>query len=380
MSVSIPPGTTTTVKGPVTDYDDLVPLLTTFTPSESCEDDWVYDTMTSGLVWKDRDYNEDYAEWCQPFFGANEFYRPGICPEGQEFKSLDVTVEDNSGTPGASWYVGMCCSSNYELSFSEGYTIHPACFAGVAPPVTANIRDATTTNDEPPPGLTTISSTVTGVMEPINIIWKEEDLTYFSAPVANSFRALMGLTPLPTTTASGSTGEAALPATQSASDGVGQDGNATERLPTSLSDGAKAGIGIGAVAFMALLVSIFYLGFIRRWRRQRDGRGSGTIVNSDSTEDDMPRRRSRLSWLLPWREKRAMSIEKGPGQLHGQDTQEIDGRPGGVAELQDTQMGGWNNPVSMAQWRTELQGSTLTAQSQTPAELESQPLKNESPS
>ncbi|KAI1088601.1 hypothetical protein F5B19DRAFT_421284 [Rostrohypoxylon terebratum] len=379
MSVSIPPGTTTTVKGPVTDYDDLVPLLTTFTPSPSCEDDWVYDTQTEGLVWKDRAYNEDYAEWCQPFFGANQFYRPGICPSGQEFKSLDVTVEDNSGTPGASWYFGLCCSSNYELSFSEGYTILPACFGGVVPPVTANVRDTTTTDDESPPPLTTISSTVTGVMQAINIIWKEEDLTYFSAPVANSFRALMGLSPLPTTTVSGSTGSAALPATQSASDGFDQDGDGTGMLSNSLSDGAKAGIGIGAIAFVALLVSIFYLGFVRRRRRSKDRRGSGTIANTDSSEDDLPRRRSRLSWLLPWRGKRTMSVEKAPGELHGQDTHEIDGRPGYVAELQDTQMGGWKSPVAMAQWHTELQGSTLAAQSQTPAELESQPLKNESP-
>ncbi|KAI1204221.1 uncharacterized protein F4807DRAFT_448415 [Annulohypoxylon truncatum] len=111
MTITLPPGTITTVSGPVTDFDNLVPLLTTFTPTVACEEDWVYDIQTPGTVWKDRDYNTDYAEWCQPFNGANTFYRPGICPSGQEIKSLDVTVENDGGTLGASWYVALCCSS-----------------------------------------------------------------------------------------------------------------------------------------------------------------------------------------------------------------------------------------------------------------------------
>ncbi|OTA55150.1 hypothetical protein K449DRAFT_180511 [Hypoxylon sp. EC38] len=114
MTTTKPPGTTTTVAGPLSDsFGGLVPLLTTFTPPDSCKNKWVYDVETEGTVWKDRHYNTEYPIACQPFYGQNSVYRPGICPSGQEFKSIDVTVESGGrGTSHApSWYVGYCCST-----------------------------------------------------------------------------------------------------------------------------------------------------------------------------------------------------------------------------------------------------------------------------
>ncbi|KAI1102158.1 hypothetical protein F4804DRAFT_277947 [Jackrogersella minutella] len=112
MTTTQPPGTTVTIASPISgDFNDLVPLLTTFTPPRSCENSWVYSTEAKGTVWKDGDHNDDYGYSCLPFGGQN--YKPGICPSGQEFKSVDRTVEDpgDEGSYAPTWWVGLCCSS-----------------------------------------------------------------------------------------------------------------------------------------------------------------------------------------------------------------------------------------------------------------------------
>ncbi|KAI1456316.1 hypothetical protein F4805DRAFT_234937 [Annulohypoxylon moriforme] len=374
MTEILSPGTITTISYHNTYFDNLVPLLTTFTPAASCETDWVYDIQTSGTVWKDRDYNADYALFCQPFNGANTVYRPGICPSGQEFKSFDITAESS----GPRWYMGYCCSSAYKLSHRNGELAVLACASGLTAPIVATVTDETITNEMATFPTTTIASNVVGIMEPINIVWNENDLTYFPESVANSFRRFMSLTPLPTLTNSGPSILPPIPASTSATDDLGEDDPYTETLSSALSGGAKAGIGIGIVAFVVLLVSIFYLGCIRRRRKMRYGRRPETMENTSSNKDSLLEKCDRVSWLFPWRGRRTLSIEKGPGELHGQDTQEIDGRQAGIAELQDTYMGGRGNPVSHAQWHTELQGTTLVTQSHMLAELESEPLKSPS--
>ncbi|KAI0886515.1 uncharacterized protein GGS22DRAFT_114527 [Annulohypoxylon maeteangense] len=104
------PGSQTTVSTSVNQFNDLAPLLTTYTPPTECSTYWVYALQTTGTVWRDREKNSRYQSHCQPFSGVNTLYRPGVCPSGQEFKSLDVTVEAAS-VGGRSWWVGRCCSS-----------------------------------------------------------------------------------------------------------------------------------------------------------------------------------------------------------------------------------------------------------------------------
>ncbi|KAI2467362.1 hypothetical protein F4781DRAFT_314016 [Annulohypoxylon bovei var. microspora] len=366
MTATLPPGTTTTVPGPLSDYDNLVPLLTTFTPGDGCANSWVYDVQTEGTVWKDRHYNTHYAEACQPFAGANTIYRPGVCPDGQEFKSLDVLVESDKGgsSRGASWYVGLCCSTGYKLSYRERFSEYPECFSGLVPPVVATVKDETTTqNDMSTPPTTTVGSAVVGIEEPISIVWKEGDLTYFSASVANSLRALMGLAPLPTTT-TGSVSSTPLlgPASTSPTEKPGQNIADTATPPAGLSGGAIAGICVGAVAFLiVLLASIFYLGCVRRRRKRRGQQGPEALANTASNHDSQLKKRSGTSWLRPWRREALPPVKNAPGELHGQDTQEIDGRQARVAELQGAQMGG----------HAELQGAAVATSSHMPAELES---------
>ncbi|KAI1377865.1 hypothetical protein F4677DRAFT_413747 [Hypoxylon crocopeplum] len=361
MSITRPRGTTTTVDEPLSDsLGQLVPLLTTFTPPASCINDWVYDTETEGTVWKDRSYNTLYPIDCQPFNGHNTVYRPGICPSGQEFSQLDVIVETDGGTASSrvsSWYMGYCCSTGYRLSFRERFSEYPNCFSGLVPPVVATVRGAIAT-DTDTTSTTTLGSALVAIEEPVSIVWVESDLTWFPDPVANSFRALMGLPPLTTTTSSthSATGlgpsmmSTTMPTATSASSGPfplttsttsPQDINqqitdvSTER--SVLSGGAIAGICVGVVAFLALLGTICYLTCIRRRKKKADQQGP--------VDDGGPKEQNE-NWM---------------------------------PELQDTQMGSRSNPFYISQRHTELPGTTVAAHSYAPVELESPPIDGSGP-
>ncbi|OTA80250.1 hypothetical protein M434DRAFT_38089 [Hypoxylon sp. CO27-5] len=379
MTTTKPPGATTTVAGPLSDsFGGLVPLLTTFTPPDSCKNNWVYDVETEGTVWKDRHYNTEYPIACQPFYGQNSVYRPGICPSGQEFKSIDVTVESGgSGSSRApSWYVGYCCSTGYKLSYRDHFTVYPECFSGLVPPVVATVTDETATDrDTFGPSTTTIGSALVAIEEPIQIVWDESDLTYFPVTVANSFRALMGLAPVATTTTTGSGSVGSATATATASNlpiststtspqASNQVGVNTSNSASSLSGGAIAGICIGAVAFLVLLVSSFFcLAFYRRRQKMRAQQDLAISENMGSNNNPQLNRRSHATWWTSWKEKK-----------QGQDVRGNDEDEAWMPELQDTQMGSRVDPFYPSQRHGELQGTTVGTHPHGPVELESQPL------
>ncbi|KAI0114231.1 hypothetical protein F4776DRAFT_673982 [Hypoxylon sp. NC0597] len=375
MTTTKPPGTTTTVPGPLSgSFGGLVPLLTTFTPPDSCKNNWVYDVETEGTVWKDRHYNTEYPIACQPFNGQNSVYRPGICPSGQEFKSLDVTVE--SGRRGSSqapsWYVGYCCSTGYKLSYREHFSAYPECFSGLVPPVVATVTDETTMDgDTSGPSTTTIGSALVAIEEPVQIVWNESDLTYFPVTVANSFRALMGLAPVMTTTGSGSTTSATATATPSnlplststtSPEDSHQDGVDASNGASSLSGGAIAGISVGAMAFLVLLISSFCFAFSRRRRKRRAQQDPATSENMGSNN----------TWWTSWKKKEVWPHNTFKGD--GQDTRGNGEHEAWMPELQDTQMGSRVDPFYLAQRHGELQGTTVGTYPHGPVELESQPL------
>ncbi|KAI1139248.1 hypothetical protein F5Y05DRAFT_412348 [Hypoxylon sp. FL0543] len=386
MTTTKPPGTTTTLKGPHSDnYGGLVPLLTTFTPPDSCENSWVYDVETEGTVWKDRQYNTDYPVDCQPFHGQNSVYRPGICPSGQDFASLDVTVESggDSSSQAPSWYVGYCCSTGYTLSFREHFYEHPECFSGLMPPIVATVTDELASDDEfSDPVTTTIGSALVAIEEPVQIVWCESDLTYFPAPVANSFRALMGLAPLTTTTGSMASATSTLssfplststlsnfPLSTSTTtpEYSGQDGVDTSKNASTLSGGAIAGICVGAVVFLVLLVSGFCLACVRRRRKKLAQRDPGTLENAASCHAKKPDEGDHTTWWRPW--KKMTSERVGLGiSTNGENGIRM-------AELHDTQMGSRANPIYVSQRHGELQGTTVAMDPHGPVELEGQPLE-----
>ncbi|KAI0381360.1 hypothetical protein F5Y04DRAFT_288939 [Hypomontagnella monticulosa] len=341
MTTTRPPGMTTTVEGPVSEkLGDYTGLLTTFTPPASCKDNWVYDVTTEGTVWKDRHYNSMYPAMCHPFNGRVSLYRPGVCPDSQEFKLIDVTVESSNG-PSApeTWYMGRCCSSGYKLSYRDYFTDYPNCFSGLVPPVTATLHDPDKT-DTTVPELTTIDLALVAVEEPINIIWAESDLTSFPASVSQSFRALMGLeTTSPTSTSTTVKIVTIPPSSGFPSSTSTADQNDTY-TSSKLSGGVIAGICIGTLAVLALLASALYLGCIRRRRKKRDQ----APEDADASGTESP-------------------VKKGParGQMR-------------VSELQDTQTGSRANPFYVSQRHTELQGSTVPTISVAPVELEGSPL------
>ncbi|KAI1413475.1 hypothetical protein F5Y13DRAFT_198777 [Hypoxylon sp. FL1857] len=390
MTTTKPPGTTTTVRGPLSDYSGLVPLLTTFTPPDSCKNNWVYDVETEGTVWKDHHYNTNYPIDCQPFYGQNSVYRPGICPSGQEFKSLDVTVESggDSSSQAPSWYKGYCCStttinlsifscSGYKLSYRERFSQYPECFSGLVPPVIATVTDERATDgDTAAPSTMTIGSALVGIEEPVQIVWAESDLTYFQAPVANSFRALMGLAPLATTTTTGSMASATsntlgfpvITSTTSPED-PGDDDEVASTSTNSLSGGAIAGVSIGAVVFLVLLISSFYLAFCRRRRKRRAQQNSETFENTGSGDDAPFKKRGQTGWWRSWKKKEV--VFKGDG-----DERRNGGNEAWMPELQDTQMGSRVDPYYLSQRHGELQGTTVGTHPHRPVELESRPLGN----
>ncbi|KAI2635752.1 hypothetical protein GGS26DRAFT_511430 [Hypomontagnella submonticulosa] len=340
MTVSRPPGITTTVEGPLSNsFSDFVPLLSTFTPPESCKDAWVYDVTTEGTVWKDRNYNTMYPLVCHPFNGHNTLYKPGICPNNQEFKLIDVTIESSNGpSPPPTWYMGRCCSTGYKLSYRDHFTEYPECFSGLVPPITATLRDPVKT-DTTVPEITTIDLALVAVEEPINIVWAESDLTLLPASVAQSFRALMGLpleTASPTSTSTVVTIVTLTPSSGSAPITNQSDANAS----SSLSGGVIAGICVGTVAVLALVASALYLGCISRRRKKR----AQTRESAGASGTDSPAKKNAAQ-----------------GQVR-------------MSELQDTQMGIRANPFYVSQRHSELQGSMLAANSVAPVELEGSPL------
>ncbi|KAL7619587.1 hypothetical protein AAE478_010128 [Parahypoxylon ruwenzoriense] len=345
-SVTKPPGMSTTLEGSLTDtFGDLVPLLTVFTPPEGCVNSWVYDTRTEGTVWKDRHYNTDYPFSCMPFHGQTTVYRPGVCPSGQEFKRIDVTVEGGVENP-QTWYMGNCCSTGYKISFREGVSAYMECFSGLVPPVVATFtapafRDADTIATS----TTTISSAVVATEEAVNIIWNESDLTYFPAPVAQSFRALMGL-PRPR---------------RRHPRGISADSSS---VPTtnSLSGGAIAGISVGVVIFVALQALLCYLSCGRYRRKKKKKKEPHQQYAAQTLESPSSRSggHGQSSWLRPWRKDEAWPGPHNTGeQNNGPGSRGTYEGGGWMAELQDTHVR-----------RGELPGAAVESRAHQPAELE----------
>ncbi|KAI1385736.1 uncharacterized protein F4822DRAFT_432590 [Hypoxylon trugodes] len=281
------PGYVVTAKGPFSDSFNYPALLTTYTPGTECSTEWVYDTSTPGSVYKGLgDVSSTYAKTCLPYRGTNNHFRPGLCPSGQKFKRMDMTVESMSdGMVTASrWYAAICCSSEYQLTYRD--ESHIECRTGLLPLITASVNGATgTTFTETG---TYINTPAVGVEQPIFIFWNETDLTLFPDPIANSLRSIMYLPPIihstsvPSTLSTLTTGTdgnspqaqnpSPLPTTaaalQPSSTSPYGDPNPPEN-PSPFSTGATIGIAVGLVAFFGLIVAGVYVLCARHRRKKQ---------------------------------------------------------------------------------------------------------------
>ncbi|KAI1081004.1 hypothetical protein F5B20DRAFT_579832 [Whalleya microplaca] len=338
-SITIPAGATITVTDSEVDAGGP-PLLTVFTPPDRCKASLVYDAQTAGTVWKNTLYNHAYGSDCLPAGGQQTQFRPGICPESQDFAQLDVTVQINSGSTVPIYY-GYCCTSGYKMSYREHFNAYEACFSGLIPPIVATVRDDTGHTGDYTSSMTTLWTAAVIIEDPLLIIWNEDDLTQFSEPTAESFRAVMGLPPLTTTTASSTP---ASPSGISTSPALPTSPNSAQDSPTParLSAGAIAGICIGVVAFLILQLTLGCLACARRRKRKPD--------RNHLAPENASKRSSRLSsWLRPpWKQARGVS-------------QEYQGVGAWEAELEDTQTRGPVHMLDGVERRGELQGSTVVA-------------------
>ncbi|KAI1322564.1 hypothetical protein F5Y16DRAFT_37665 [Xylariaceae sp. FL0255] len=277
-----------------TGIDEVVPgtpLLTIFTPPDGCDSDWFYDPSTTGIVWSDSGHNYGWGG-CQPSNIA-DVYSPGICPSGQELKVVTKILGQTVTTaPLTTVYAGVCCSSSFtwstEIIIPLDSTLleYDVCVASFTPPCTAFVA---TSNARPVQ--TVIDSEVVALGNFISIEWEETDLSSFPASLAASLRAGMGLSAYSTSstsTAKASSSSALPSVTISSEAGV----------HVHLSQGAIAGISIGAATVFLVIVILGYLAFARRWGRpgaenQQDSRVS--VLSSGKQN-----RSNRSGWIAKW--------------------------------------------------------------------------------
>ncbi|KAI0184781.1 hypothetical protein EV127DRAFT_223167 [Xylaria flabelliformis] len=238
------------------------PLLTLFSAPSDCSQNWVYDPNTPGCVWSNGLQNQPFP-WssCQPYAASAGTYSPGICPSGQEFKTvIQIIHEDESGIVDTS-YSGYCCWTDFNWGVatvlyadSQGLT-YSGCVASLDPPVTAWLPLQTGYF----PTTTVIHTGVFVFGTYLEMQWHEYDLSSFPESLAASLRVGMGLPAF--TTKSIST----IPTKSSPARGS----NDTD-LPNSsvyLSKDAIAGIGAGVAVAVLLIGALGYLALSRRWKR-----------------------------------------------------------------------------------------------------------------
>ena len=149
-----------------------------------------------------------------------------------------------------------------------------------------SISMSTTTrwnNDQP--DKTTVLSFGTMTADSVVIYWQSTDLSLFEPKYASALANRLGLSFSPTAEPTAGVASAKPSATSGlpASTGMSEPSNGS----SSLSTGAKAGVGIGA-ALGALIVAAGIFFFYRRNRRRRGNQGSNYHNPGMSQRADMP--------------------------------------------------------------------------------------------
>ncbi|KAI3326406.1 hypothetical protein HD806DRAFT_487168 [Xylariaceae sp. AK1471] len=275
-------------------------LLTVFTPPSYCSLRWFYDPETPGSAFSNSKYDNIWS-YCQPY-STNNWYSPGVCPSGQEFKDVTKYLADQGHGTTDTTYQGHCCGIGFTPSYTTSvetlsqysktvtYT-DSTCLSYFEPPVTLMLMQKS--GDMDSLTQTVLSSRIVAVGTNLDMLWHSSDLTLYPESLAASLRVGMGLPAFPTTSTAAMPTEsstAQLPMPTSNDPGPGN--------PSAyLSKGAIAGISIG-VAFVVLLIgTLGYLAFSRRWKKQapeveQQGNDSSTRNSNKFI---------RLSWIARWK-------------------------------------------------------------------------------
>ncbi|KAI4232570.1 MAG: hypothetical protein L6R40_007356 [Gallowayella cf. fulva] len=263
-------------------------LTTIFRPPTSCLDTVTYDgtSFWQGGLLQTGDQNCYPESFLDIFFSE---YTPGICPHG--WTTLAATpvsqLDGNIGTH------AFCCPSGYYHSSTDKGFLQHACASVFGSPLT-NVYSTSTKGEGPVPHdvkLITVdpksvqSNTV--YADIIGIHWAETD---------SQILRLMSETSSSSSVATSTTAAQTAHRTTSVVIPTTSPSSRSTPPPGSLSSGAEAGIGIGAVVGAIALALFAYLLWLRRRKsRNREGR-----AEADSTEI---RGVSELVELEPEKEK-----------------------------------------------------------------------------
>ncbi|PGH10409.1 hypothetical protein GX51_00168 [Blastomyces parvus] len=249
---------------------DPIPLTTVFTPPSSCSSSWTYEaeyynSVTGGLLMQNAVSSRD-PNCFPPFFEGSgrgqieQVYSPGFCPEG--YTSPAATTVNGVTT-------AVCCPSDYTyfttlttINFYSSTTIFAGCISTFP-------KDSTTTVVARTGAQSLQHSVVTG---PITM-WGQAILVQFQSKDLSLYTDAITTSGLSTTTTASQTASQPTPS---------QPVNNNQPSPTSppvspppsdgnqpgLSTGAKAGIAIGVVGAVAILLALVF--FIRRSRSRRN--------------------------------------------------------------------------------------------------------------
>ncbi|OJD26472.1 hypothetical protein ACJ73_02148 [Blastomyces percursus] len=245
---------------------DAIPLTSVFTPPSSCSSSWTYEeayynSVTGGLLMQNA-FNTRDPNCFPPFFEGTgrgqiqQVYSPGYCPQG--YTSPVATTVNEVTT-------AICCPSDYTyfttvttINFYSQTTIFAGCIS--------TFPESSTTTVVARTGQANLAhSVVTGPItmwgQPILVQFQSKDLSLYtnastttSSPSTSTTASQTSTQPTPSQPASNNQPPpTSLPPSS--------DGN-----EPGLSAGAKAGIAIGAVGAVAILIGLVF--FIRLSRRR----------------------------------------------------------------------------------------------------------------
>ncbi|KAH7382131.1 hypothetical protein BKA66DRAFT_570433 [Pyrenochaeta sp. MPI-SDFR-AT-0127] len=314
-----------------------IPALTTlYTADPDCANRWMLspDTTNGSRVYSfgpEGNGNlpvDPRYESCLPFSQREPRFSPGLCPSGHEFAAMtEIRVSAASKTI----WEALCCRSGMKKGpywCSSTFSTPLPAFALLTVQTTQNenatvydhittttlsngiVRTSTLSN------LTTITTGV-AIAKPWFIAWESKDLSQFPSSYATSLASKIGVT------LSGM-------ATPASSSSLPRQTDLPPSNP-SMSTGAKAGIGVGAVVGAALLLGALTILFLRRRKKYAPAAVEEEEEDMGVAEmEDQDRELADRKWFVGGQWRNEVRTEE---KQHELDSKTVHVVPGPPAEL-----------------------------------------------
>ncbi|WPH02113.1 Hypothetical protein R9X50_00496800 [Acrodontium crateriforme] len=262
-------------------YTITEPLTTIFTPPASCKTHWTYEaqdynSVSGGLLIQNA-FSEIPDDSCFPtgFSGFGrapsivQVFSPGACPVGY------ATAGNTYNGPVTT---AICCPTqfSYMVTFSSiNYFSTSAEFEGCISTYNANANPTTVyaRSNNADLNTTVVSGPITMWAQPISVAYQTSDLALFTTTTSTSSSSASASSMGPTSTNSPTITPAPQASPPTASETI-------IHPKPALTNGAIAGVAIGGVLVLAILIG---LGFFLR-RRKRAGQGSAEPWVSTTSE------------------------------------------------------------------------------------------------